>query len=127
MKVLDINSTCCWSFHGPNEDTIQQLRAAVQIADAKSREAALAEVQDGKAFGFVGEASTLDFATGFFDEVNLNFDPKPQKRVALRQCMRRWSKRPVKTEVYDEEESETSLVRGFRKLFARMTPSYATE
>ena len=127
MKVLDINSNCCWSFHGPNEDTIEQLRAAVQIVDAKSREAALADVLDGKAFGFVGEPSTLDFAAGFFDEVNLNVEPEPQKRVALRQCMRRWSKRPVTAEVCEEEEAETLLTRGVRKLLARMTPSYATE
>ncbi|HEX7863245.1 MAG TPA: hypothetical protein VF773_23150 [Verrucomicrobiae bacterium] len=53
MRVLDINQNSCWSFHGPDGNTISRLRAAVGIADPQMREVVLQNI-DGKAFGFVG-------------------------------------------------------------------------
>src|SRR5688572_18564870 len=91
MKVLDINAHCCWSLQGPDQDTIARLRAAVEIEDPGVRKAALHKIE-GKAFGFVGDPTRLDFAPRFFDEVNLNFTPEAAQWTPLRQCIRRWSK-----------------------------------
>src|SRR5688500_17884550 len=91
MKVLDINANSCWSFHGPDVNTIARLRAAVGLEDPQMRNVLLQKI-DGKAFGFVGDPTKLDFAPRFFDEINLNFTPELNRRVALRQCVRRWSK-----------------------------------
>ena len=126
MKVLDINLNSCWSFHGPDVNTIARLRAAVEIHDPQMRDLVLENI-DGKAFGFVGDPTKLEFAPRFFDEVNLNFTPQVSQRVALRQCVRRWSKN--KADLQEETASEVGLAAHWgslwQRVFGRMTPTHA--
>lgn len=122
MKVLDINANSCWSFHGPNGNTIARLRAAVGIQDPRMREVVLQNI-DGKAFGFVGDPTKLDFAPRFFDEVNLNFTPEVHERVALRQCVRRWSK--YKADLHEDTSSDAQWGSVWQRVFERLTPSAA--
>lgn len=127
MKVLDIHPTRCWSLHGRNERVIAQLRAAVAIEDTELRDEILRNIPDGKAFGFVGDATKLEFAPRFFDEVNVAFTPDVQQRTQLRQCVRRWCKNRV--EIPEPDEDENQEVRWgslWHKILGRMMPNTAS-
>ncbi len=120
MKVLDINPNCCWSFQGPDRETIERLRAAVEIEDAGLRKETLERIE-GKAFGFVGDPTNLDFAPHFFDEVNVNLAPEEAERNSLRQCVRRWSKSPA----WMREDAEETAFSGtfWRRIVSRLVPN----
>jgi len=127
MKVLDIHSNHCWTFHGQDESTISRLRAAVEHPDAAERDALLRRIDDGKVFYFPGDAAKLEFAPRCFDEIQIHFEPDLQKRVQLRQCVRRWMKtgRPVRE--LEEIPSDFGAVRGwFHRFIERISPIYAS-
>ena len=124
MKVLDIHPNCCWSFTGPDENTIEQLRTAVGIADPQLRDVVLQQI-DGRAFGFVGDAAKIDFAPRVFDAVNLTFQPQEvSQRALLRQCVRRWSK--FKTDLQEDTSKEVQLGSMWNRVFGRLTPNLST-
>ena len=125
MKVLDINQSCCWSFHGRDKRTINLLREAVAIEDPRLRDRALQSIPNGKAFGFIGDVTRLDFAARFFDEVNLNFTPEFSQRGPLHQCVRRWSKTPGASE-FNTEKLESRWSSWLNKIFRQLSPTTAT-
>jgi hypothetical protein len=127
MKVLDIYPTHCWTFHGPDENTIARLRAAVEHPNCEQRDALLRRIEDGKVFYFPGDAVKLDFSPRFFDEVQIQFEPDVQKRVQLRQCVRRWLKKNAAARELEDAPSNYEKIQGwFQRLRAKIAPSYAT-
>ena len=125
MKALDIYPNHCWTFHGPDLKTIARLRAAVETQDVEERDAALRRIKDGKVFYFPGDPAKLEFAPRFFDQVQIHFEPDVQKRVLLRQCVRRWMKQSVPVRELEETPSNFGELQGwFRRLMGRVTPSY---
>jgi hypothetical protein len=127
MKVLDIYPNHCWTFQGPDGTTIARLRAAVVHPTAKQRDEMLRRIEDGKVFYFPGDAVKLEFAPQFFDEVRITFEPDVQKRVQLRQCVRRWLKKNVPVSELEEAPAKLNEIGGWLPRFlGRVTPSYAT-
>lgn len=123
MKVLDIHPNCCWSLTGPDEKTIEQLRSGVAIADPQLRDVVLQRIA-GRAFGFVGDATRMEFAPHIFDAVNVRFTPQDvSQRVLLRQCVRRWSKN--KADLQDETVQEVRWESLWNRLFLRFAPGSA--
>jgi hypothetical protein len=125
MKVLDINPTCCWSFHGRDQKTIDLLRQAVAIEDPQLREQTLRSIPNGKAFGFIGDVTRLDFSARFFDQVNVNFTPDFSQRGQLSQCVRRWSKSANTFDAHDQAE-EPRWSSFLNRLLGTPSPSAAT-
>jgi len=125
MKVLDINPTCCWSFYGRDEKTINLLRKAVAIEDPQLREHALRSIPNGKAFGFVGDVTRMDFSSRFFDQVNVRFTPDFSQRGQLQQCVRRWSKIPNTLE-HSDEARKSGWPSLWNRIVGSLSPAPAT-